>query len=177
MQPSLLQAAQKLNVPAQWLYDVIKLESNHNPKAKNAIGAVGLIQFVTSTARDLGTTTSKILAMSYDEQMNLVVKYLQKAIKARGKVDNFLDFYSLVFYPAMVNKPLNYKLPAKAYKANIALDMNKDGQLTKSDFKQWIEKRLGKSVTAVQPTPVKDGPPKWAFPALFISILLLWLYA
>ena len=40
--------------------------------------ATGLFQFIRSTAKELGTTTEKIVHMSIPEQVNLYVKYLKK---------------------------------------------------------------------------------------------------
>jgi len=53
-----------------------------NPSKKNMAGsgAVGLIQFMPSTAKDLGTSVQKLSRMTKEEQMDYVGEYFKRVI-------------------------------------------------------------------------------------------------
>ena len=63
----------KLNIDPEWLMFVMYFESAHTfrPDKVNSIsGATGLIQFMPSTARALGTTTNALKKMTNIEQLS-----------------------------------------------------------------------------------------------------------
>tara|TARA_R110000868_G_scaffold84317_1_gene237733 strand:+ start:222 stop:971 length:750 start_codon:yes stop_codon:yes gene_type:complete len=70
--------ADKRGISASELYKVIQGESGGNPTAQNKSGATGLFQFMPATARELGTTTAAVKAMSPSEQVDLYDKYLER---------------------------------------------------------------------------------------------------
>ena len=83
--------AKKLGVPDPgWLANLINFESGRtfDPSIVNHIGATGLIQFIPSTAKSLGTTTEALAKMTPKEQMVYVEKYL---LPYRGKMNNPTD--------------------------------------------------------------------------------------
>lgn len=103
---------------------------------KNAAGsgATGLIQFMPSTAQDLGTTTAKLAQMTPEDQLNFVYKYFVKVIKARGPVVSLEDTYMAILLPSAVGKPNSHALftgNGVSYRQNSGLDTNKDGTVTK----------------------------------------------
>jgi hypothetical protein len=51
-----------------------------SPSQKNAAGSsvIGLIQFMSTTAKNLGTSTSELAKMTAVEQLNYVEKYLKQ---------------------------------------------------------------------------------------------------
>ena len=65
----------ELQIRPNWLMFVMYFESRLNHRAVNRIsGATGLIQFMPSTARGLGTTTDALFNMSNVDQLYYVKK-------------------------------------------------------------------------------------------------------
>jgi hypothetical protein len=95
-------------------------------------GAVGLIQFMPTTAKNLGTTTAALAAMSPEDQLNFVYKYLRPWA---GKVHSLSDMYMTILWPNAVGKPDDFALftGGIAYRENSGLDTNKDGRVTKAE--------------------------------------------
>lgn len=95
-------------------------------------GAVGLIQFMPSTAKSLGTSAADLARMSAEDQLNFVYKYFRPW---QGKLRNLSDVYMAILWPAAVGKPDDYALftGGVSYRQNTGLDLNKDGQVTKAE--------------------------------------------
>lgn len=137
----------RLGIPMDWICDVIYIESGFKPTAKNPNStASGLIQFMEATARGLGTTTASILKMTNIQQLPYVERYFQNQIRTFGRPKDWFDTYCLVFYPVWVSKSDDATLSASAYKANSYIDINKDGKITKAEFRQWASKRIPNSM-------------------------------
>lgn len=80
------------------LYKVMYAESKMRAQSpKPSTGAVGLIQFVPSTAADLGTTTDIIERTDGIGQLKFVEQYLDKQPGIRG--GGIYELYSAVFFP------------------------------------------------------------------------------
>lgn len=96
--------AKHLGVPFYHLLAIMDVESGMNPAATNSYGYTGLIQFGDTAAKEIGTTTSALRAMSATNQLPWVQKYFDLWIKRLGlkSVDSFADLYLLVLYPAGV---------------------------------------------------------------------------
>lgn len=132
----------RLGIKDEWLLQVMYSESGINHKAVNPHGgATGLIQFMPATAKWLGTTTDALLKMSNVEQLDWVEKYYESY---KGKYHSLADLYLATFYPAAMDKPDSYTFPQKVYEYNKAIDVNKDGVLTKYDFRQFVRHRIPK---------------------------------
>ena len=87
-----------LMIDPNWLMSVMLLESSLNPQAINKItGAVGLIQFMPATAKELGVTLDQLYDMDNIQQLDYVYKYLSRY---KGKMNNLSDVYLSVFFPA-----------------------------------------------------------------------------
>ena len=98
-------------------------------------GAVGLIQFMPSTAASLGTSTASLAAMTAEQQLDFVEKYFQPW---KGKLHNLADLYMAILWPKGVGQPLEYVLWDKqsrptTYRQNAGLDANYDGAITKAE--------------------------------------------
>lgn len=104
------------------------------PDVKNMAGsgATGLIQFMPSTARGLGTTTDELAAMTAEDQLNFVWKYFSPY---KGRLKSLPDIYMAILWPKGVGQPDDYALftGGVAYRQNAGLDTNKDGRVTKRE--------------------------------------------
>lgn len=111
-------------------------------------GATGLIQFMPTTAKDLGTTTSALARMTAEDQLNFVYKYFVKVIKARGPVVSLEDVYMAILLPSAVGKPNSHPLftSGVAYRQNAGLDSNKDGTVTKYEAASHVRGKLEKGL-------------------------------
>jgi hypothetical protein len=102
---------------------------------KAGSGATGLIQFMPSTARGMGTTTRRLASMSAEDQLNYVWKYFEPY---KGKLKTLADLYMAILWPAAVGKPETAPLWGKkerptTYRQNSGLDSNTDGYITKAE--------------------------------------------
>ena len=69
----------EMGVDPKELEGIVIGESGGDPAARNKkTKAAGLFQFMPVVAKELGTTTDKILAMSVEDQVNLYKAYLNK---------------------------------------------------------------------------------------------------
>lgn len=110
--------------------------------------ATGLIQFLESTAKGLGTSTTALSKMSRVEQMEYVQKYLAPF---KGKMKNLGDIYMAVHWPAGVGKDdayVMYKTGSDEYEANKNLDLNGDGTVTRGETLVRLQSVISGSTTA-----------------------------
>jgi hypothetical protein len=134
--------AKRLDTEPAWLLNVMASESLFNPKARNGLPgqtATGLLQFIESTARSMGTTTEAIIKMSPVEQLRLVEKYLAPF---HGRLNSLASVYLAVFRgviieggEASVVAPLdNSSKERRIYSLNKWLDFNCDGKITRGEL-------------------------------------------
>lgn len=133
-----------LGIDPNWLMLVMFKESRINPRAYNkSSGATGLIQFLPSTARGLGTTVQALAQMSGVEQLDWVKKYMWPY---RSKYKSYVDVYLAVFYPKAIGKGDLYVIASRGsrvYELNKSIDRNPDtGKLSILDIKWWLRKGL-----------------------------------
>lgn len=133
-----IEIAGRLGIEPDYLMSCMAFETGKtfSPKIKNAAGsgAVGLIQFMPTTARSLHTTTGALATMSAVTQLDYVEKYLSAAIAAHGRIRSIEDVYMSILYPAAIAQPDTYVLfrsGTTAYTQNAGLDVDKDGVITK----------------------------------------------
>jgi hypothetical protein len=98
-------------------------------------GAVGLIQFMPNTAATMGTTVGKLAAMTAEDQLNWVYRYLKPW---KGKIKNLADLYLTILWPKGVGKPDDYvvfdgRQGGVAYRQNAGFDTNGDKVVTKAE--------------------------------------------
>lgn len=103
-----------------------------SPSVRNAAGsgAVGLIQFMPSTAEYLGTTSEALSQMTAEDQLDYVRKHFQPYAK---KIKNLADMYMAILMPKYVGASDMTVLFSGgiAYRQNSGLDADKDGKITK----------------------------------------------
>lgn len=117
-----------------------------SPAIKNGAGsgATGLIQFMPSTAKGLGTTTAQLAKLSGEEQLDLVEAYFRPYA---GRCNTLSDVYMAILWPAAVGKSEDFVLFDKAtkpktYRMNQGLDKDRNGKITKSEAATLVTKKL-----------------------------------
>jgi Transglycosylase SLT domain len=134
--------ANRLKTEPAWLLNVMASESLFNHTARNGFPgqtATGLLQFIESTAKNLGTTTETIKRMNPVEQLRLVEKYLTPF---RGRLNNLADVYLAVFRgfivkggDATVIAPLDRSgKEQRIYSLNRWFDFDGDGKIIKGEL-------------------------------------------
>lgn len=108
-------------------------------------GATGLIQFMPSTAKGLGTSTSALAKMTPEDQLNYVYKYFRPF---KGRLNNLGDVYMAILWPRGVGKDGSYIVfnGGTAYRQNAGLDINKDGNVTRDECLVKIKAKLSKGL-------------------------------
>lgn len=130
----------ELRIEANWLMFVMWFESRLNHKAVNPIsGATGLIQFMPSTARSLGTTTDVLKRMSNVQQLDYVLAYLRPY---KGRMKTWVDVYLAVFYPRAMGNP-NFVITSDIVaKQNKIFDLNKDLDISVKEIETALRKQI-----------------------------------
>lgn len=136
------QIAQRIGVPADWLMQIMWSESRFNPQAQNRItGAVGLIQFMPATARNvLKVEPAQIKAMNNIEQLDLVERFYRLYTDEGGRFRQFSDLYMWAFRPRVLykNEPDSTVLPDEVIRQN-ALD--KVGVRTVGEWRAYVTRK------------------------------------
>ncbi|WP_289281572.1 MULTISPECIES: transglycosylase SLT domain-containing protein [unclassified Methylophaga] len=130
--------ANNLGMNADWIMSVIAFETGNSfdPSAFNKSGATGLIQFIPSTARYLGTSTAALSRMTAVQQLDYVERYYEDYA---SRIRNIGDAYMAVLWPAGINRADSYVLwqkvgkYAREYAQNAGLDKNDDDTITRGE--------------------------------------------
>jgi hypothetical protein len=130
----------ELRIEANWLMFVMWFESKLNPQAVNPIsGATGLIQFMPSTARGLGTTTAVLKRMNNVQQLDYVLAYLRPY---EGRMRTWVDVYLAVFYPRAMGNP-NFVITSDIVaKQNKIFDLNKDLDISVKEIETVLRRQI-----------------------------------
>lgn len=150
-QKKLQEVAKRLKVKPSDLLGIMKHESGLKASAVNPYTrATGLIQFMPSTAKRMGTSVEALKNMSAIEQLDYVEKFYKPIA---GKAKDIGDLYMFTFLPAVVGKPDNYVIGSKGsgksiyglsqdalYRQNAVFDKDKKGYYTVGDVKARIAK-------------------------------------
>lgn len=144
----LILVSNNLGIDPNWLMLVFYIETAAvrtgviNHKARNPkTNAIGLIQFMPSTAKDLGTTTKSLEEMSNVDQLTYVQRYLSPYA---GKIKSYVDCYLAVFFPLAIGKPKDWVLQTRSLSAekiarfNPLYDINKDNKITVGEIEQKV---------------------------------------
>lgn len=147
----------RLGVNPSYITTIMALETGRRftSDVTNAAGsgATGLIQFMPSTAKGLGTTTAQLAKMTPIEQLVYVEKYFEPYI---GKMDRLVDCYFAVLYPAAMGGAMDEVVWSrtsstaflrKCYTQNIGFDKAKKGFITVRDVADTIQKVMDEGMT------------------------------
>ena len=149
--------AERLGTKPEYLLAVMSFESGLNPKAVNGdSGATGLIQFLPSTARGLGTSTAALKGMSAEQQLQYVEKYFEQY---KGKLGTLEGAYTAVLSGTARPDPTTtlFSSGTAAYSQNRGLDFNADGRITSGEATSAVASRLFGGVESVQERLVQVG--------------------
>ncbi len=140
------EVAKNINCDPKDLIGMMQSESGINPSAyNNNGGATGLIQFMPSTARGLGTTTQELLNMSAIEQLDYVEQYFSNWTGGSGQRLTGGDLYTLCFLPAFIDKEVlcssSDSSTSVYYNANSGLDADGDGSITKTELSNRVSNK------------------------------------
>jgi hypothetical protein len=130
-QPEHLMAAMSFETGGTFASDV------KNPRSS----ATGLIQFMDSTAKGLGTSTSALAQMTPTEQLQYVEKYFEPY---RGRLNDLESVYTTILAgsPHDANDVL-FNQGEKAFGPNRELDVNGDGRITAAEATAHVRDRMG----------------------------------
>ena len=144
--------AGRLGARPEYILAVMSFETGgtFDPAIRNGIGATGLIQFLPSTARGLGTTTDALARMSSVEQLRFVEKYFDQT-NFRGRLGSLEGLYTAVLSGTARSNPNDvlFRRGTRAYEQN-PLDWNRDGQITAGEAVTPVAARLYGGVRRVQ---------------------------
>jgi hypothetical protein len=144
-----------------WLMACMAWESGESfsPAKKNMAGsgATGLIQFMPTTAKELGEyrkttlTTDALAKMTAEDQLTWVYWYFRMQIARHGPITNLEDCYMAILWPGAIGKPVSAPLWEKGaapttYRQNAGLDTNKDGTITKQEAAGHVREKLDKGI-------------------------------
>lgn len=150
----LLDIGRDLVVDGDFLMSAIAFETaeTFSPTIRNAAGsgAIGLIQFMPSTAARLldlppsnkQAAADAFAAMSAIEQLDQVAAYFRPY---RNRLLTIDDVYLAILYPKAVGKPPGYTLfsgETIAYRQNAGLDADRDGRVTKREAAAKVRDKL-----------------------------------
>jgi hypothetical protein len=134
------QVAARIGSPIDWFLACMWFETGGSFRSdvKNAAGsgATGLIQFMPSTAKAMGTSVEKLAEMSAVEQLDWVERYFSGKNFSGGDPR---DVYLAIFYPAAIGKSDSWALPSGVYAQNKGLDRDKDGIITAGEIRSTID--------------------------------------
>jgi hypothetical protein len=137
-----------LDIPVDFIMACIAFETGRtfSPKIRNMAGsgAVGLIQFMPTTAAALGTTTADLAAMTAEDQLTWVHRYF---LPYKHKIKTLDDTYMAILWPKAVGEPDDFVLfdiisKPTTYRQNASLDFDKDGKITKREAAARVRAEL-----------------------------------
>lgn len=156
-----LARVQKAPFDANWLMACMAWESGESfaPDKKNMAGsgATGLIQFMPTTAKELGEyrkttlSTASLADMTAEDQLTWVYWYFRMQIDRHGPITNLEDCYMAILWPGAIGSPVSAALWTKGkmpttYRQNAGLDSNKDGTITKAEAAAHVTAKLVKGM-------------------------------
>jgi hypothetical protein len=98
---------------------IVEWESGWKTDAVNPVSkATGLIQFMPTTAKWLGTTTEELRAMNLRQQAHFVRKYYRQVLRGK-KLSRPGDLYLATFYPGAMGQEDDFVIASATHNAII----------------------------------------------------------
>lgn len=136
VQSKIVEISAGLGINPDDLTKLINFESGFNPQAKNPYSSArGLIQFIDSTAQDLGFADSLDLVTQHPtviDQLQIVYEYLSRFYPFK----NQQDLYMSVFYPKYRKVDPETVFPDSIQSVN-------PGIVTVQDYVDFVNRRGG----------------------------------
>lgn len=138
---SVIDYSNDLGIDPNWLMAVMYFETagTFSASIRNPYSdATGLIQFMPSTAADLGTSIDELALMPAEEQLYYVYRYY---LPYKNRINSYVDLYLATFFPAAIGKQDSYVLETSNISAsaiaevNPVFDLNKDRKITVAEIK------------------------------------------
>lgn len=130
-----------------------------SPSVRNPTStATGLIQFLDSTARGLGTSTAELARMTPVQQLHYVEKYFAPFT---GRLGTLEAVYTSVLSGSPKPDPNTtlFSAGSNAYNANRGLDLNGDGRITAGEATSKVRARIsGELDSSPAPAPQPGSP-------------------
>lgn len=171
-----------LGLDPSYIAACMKIETGgtFSPSIRNPFTrAVGLIQFMPSTAAALGTSTDALSSMSATGQLAYVEKFFRPyARRIRSWVPG--DYYLAVFMPAYIGKDpgtVLFSAGEAGYAQNVGLDRDADGTITVGDVTRTVDGVVADAMTR-PPIEVTVGASVlvWTFGTLVAGLVGSALY-
>lgn len=119
---SLATTAATVGTTPEALYRLILAESNWDPQAKNPTSSArGLIQFIDSTAQDLGFESSADLVEMFPDRISQLEGPITTYLVQYGPFANEQELFMAVFYPAARTWPPDREFPQWVQDANAGI--------------------------------------------------------
>lgn len=158
--------ATQLKIPRDWLAAVINFETagTWDPKISNPnSSARGLIQFMDTTARDLGYASSIDLVTKHPTiESQLKGPVLKYFLKFRPPFRTKQDLYFSVFLPKYRRAPMDTVIYSEDKKKQAAFQKANPGIKTVGDYYRKLEKAFGNKAK-FNPGPI--------IAALFVGVI------
>lgn len=137
------QVAKNVNCDPNDLLAIMYSECGLDPShVESSTSATGLVQFMPQTAASLGTSTEELQNMSAVDQLDYVEKYIiNNSGKYKDQEKDAGTLYSIMFLPARADREILTSEGENYYKNNKALDTNNDGNITKTEMAERVDRK------------------------------------
>jgi len=159
---------------------VIETGRTFSPSIRNPFtGATGLIQFMPTTARMLGTSTAALASMSATAQLEYVKRFFRPHVgRIRPNVPG--DYYLAVFMPAYIGRDPStvlFSAGDTGYAQNAGLDRNGDGVITVGDVTGAVDSVVAEARSRPPlDVPVGVSLVAWTFGTLVAGLVGVAIY-
>lgn len=175
-QEAIIQVSRQLGITnPEWLVKLIGFETadTYDPMKKNPTSSArGLIQFMDSTARDMGYRDSLELVTRYPAFVSQLYYPVEIYLRTYRPFPTETSLYMAVFYPKYRKAPMNQQFPDRVQRAN-------PGIRTVGDYVSKVSRRMlppwwqrESKVTAASSLPADAPWWKWLLAAAVFPFLI-----